>query len=1087
MSGLLGGGGENINTVAPVIGSLRVQTSTRGKPIPLVYGKTRLAANLLWYGDFTAIPHTTTQSSGGKGGDPPTQSNTTWSYTAAIIMGLCEGAINSIPRVWRNKDLFSGAVTPTQVMTAQDASFYVPSGGAVAVANSETFVSNVVVSYDTSGYDLNGMIVYRAILDPDSYSVDTVGNYIFDSSMWGKYVSITYNYRVIGYFVDALGQLAMSLSTGTYSQSTLGWMDTKHPAESLAYRGIAYVSSEVYDLGTDASMQNHSFEIDTQFGYSGSIRDANPSDVLVDLYTNPYYGGGMSTNIFGDLTDFNIYVRANNIFISPAYTEQKPLSEMTSRLMEITNCEIYYSENKVKVKPYGDIAASANGASFVPDVTPIYDLTDDDFIGQESDEPVQIDRKTNADAFNQVSLKFYNRDNSYNEEVVEAKDQANIELYGLRAMEMLDMKEICDIDTARSVVQLRLQRALYIRNTYTFKLGWKFCLLEPMDIVTLTDSLLGLSRTPVRITSISEDKSGVLSLTAEEYLVNVCSTPLYPSQSGAGYQPNFNVASGNANPPIIFEPTDALAGALEIWIVASGGLNYGGCNLWVSFDGNTYLQVGSIYGTGRQGVLSAALATSTTDVDTTNTLHANLSMSYGEMISGTQDDADNLRTLCYVDGELIAYETATLTGANQYDLTYLVRGAYGTTISSHLSGKNFARIDQATVKFPYQLQDIGRTIYVKLQAYNPFGGGVQSLSDIEAFTYTIQGSVFNSPLPNISNLTTNFVAGITQIYWDGIDDFRTPIDYEVRRGSAWATAQLVCRTPLLNVPAVGDGTYWVSAHYRSMTGVDAYSQTPQSITITGAVLVTNVLATYDEAALSWPGTLTGGATVLGSNIILAGGGNILDIPNVLSVGDMLWYGGASSTGTYQVPVGHRVNVGRVAPCTVIIVATGIGQSIYDNVLTIDDFLNYQDLFGSALGPEVSIQPQIRIADATGIYGAWQNYIPGIYYAQYFDSRIVLMSSDLQVTVVLSGYTFTVDVPDRIDRGQNISISAGGTAIAYSPSAFNAVPNLQITILNAQAGDDVQFTVAPNAAGFTVKVVNAGVGVARSINWIAQGY
>ena len=42
--------------------------------------------------------------------------------------------------------------------------------------------------------------------------------------------------------------------------------------------------------------------------------------------------------------------------------------------------------------------------------------------------------------------------------------------------------------------QLMLQRAVYIRNTYKFRLSWECCLLDPMDLVTVTDAVLGLSR-----------------------------------------------------------------------------------------------------------------------------------------------------------------------------------------------------------------------------------------------------------------------------------------------------------------------------------------------------------------------------------------------------------------------------------------------------------------------------------------------------------------------------------------------------------------------------------------------------------------
>jgi len=54
-----------------------------------------------------------------------------------------------------------------------------------------------------------------------------------------------------------------------------------------------------------------------------------------------------------------------------------------------------------------------------------------------------------------------------------------------------------------------------IVNSYTFKLGWKYCLLEPMDLVQITDARLGPSALTVRITAVEEDDEGTLSITAE--------------------------------------------------------------------------------------------------------------------------------------------------------------------------------------------------------------------------------------------------------------------------------------------------------------------------------------------------------------------------------------------------------------------------------------------------------------------------------------------------------------------------------------------------------------------------------------------
>src|SRR5690349_1475396 len=63
----------------PHVGALRIQQSSYGVPIAIVFGQTRIAPNLIWYGDFTPIAHQSSQQSGGKGGGTSHQSST--SYT----------------------------------------------------------------------------------------------------------------------------------------------------------------------------------------------------------------------------------------------------------------------------------------------------------------------------------------------------------------------------------------------------------------------------------------------------------------------------------------------------------------------------------------------------------------------------------------------------------------------------------------------------------------------------------------------------------------------------------------------------------------------------------------------------------------------------------------------------------------------------------------------------------------------------------------------------------------------------------------------------------------------------------------------
>jgi hypothetical protein len=88
---------------------------------------------------------------------------------------------------------------------------------------------------------------------------------------------------------------------------------------------------------------------------------------------------------------------------------------------------------------------------------------------------------------------------------------------------------------------------------------------------------------------------------------------------------------------------------------------------------DNYEQIGSINGPSRMGFLSANLPTySGANPDNTNTLTVDLSESAGVLSSGSLSDAQAGRTLCYVDGELISYVTATLIDATATNESHAV-------------------------------------------------------------------------------------------------------------------------------------------------------------------------------------------------------------------------------------------------------------------------------------------------------------------------------------------------------------------------------------------------------------------------------
>lgn len=85
----------------PRLNDLAVQSSAIGVPIARAYGRVALSGNVIWAPPLKEVK--SEQQVGGKGG--PEQTQTTYSYFASAAIGLCEGPIVGITRVWAGSKL----------------------------------------------------------------------------------------------------------------------------------------------------------------------------------------------------------------------------------------------------------------------------------------------------------------------------------------------------------------------------------------------------------------------------------------------------------------------------------------------------------------------------------------------------------------------------------------------------------------------------------------------------------------------------------------------------------------------------------------------------------------------------------------------------------------------------------------------------------------------------------------------------------------------------------------------------------------------------------------------------------------------
>ncbi len=90
--------GEQRTVVGPRLADLGVQTSREGTAIPRLYGRVRISGQVIWATRFEEVVSETRE--GGKGGGGGGTTIRTYSYFGNFAVGLCEGPIARIGRVW---------------------------------------------------------------------------------------------------------------------------------------------------------------------------------------------------------------------------------------------------------------------------------------------------------------------------------------------------------------------------------------------------------------------------------------------------------------------------------------------------------------------------------------------------------------------------------------------------------------------------------------------------------------------------------------------------------------------------------------------------------------------------------------------------------------------------------------------------------------------------------------------------------------------------------------------------------------------------------------------------------------------------
>lgn len=557
----------------------------------------------------------------------------------------------------------------------------------------------------------------------------------------------------------------LALNKGDNSQPTT-YMSTNHADIATGYDNLAYLYGRIF-LGEDnASMPSYSFEV--RGTLIADNTDANPAYVIKDILSKIGLGSYIDEASFADYAKY--CANADLLISTPndAFSRQDKAQTIIANLLEITNTYMYWSVDRFKFAVRDDVQR----AEWQPNKQIMYNLTADDFIPQ-SGAPVTVKRKDSTEIYNYITVNFLNRANNYEEESVSYQDIESIKKYGVRSV-TYDAKWYHTKERALKYAQMKTRIAQTECNQYTFRLPWKYCRLEPGDLLRITDEAIGIAGQIVMVSEVTEGKDGILNVTAMQRAAGAYSEAKYTVVDDYCYQ-DFNIEPGNtAKPLFIVPPSDLVTSAsgCELWIALQGAAKtWGGCNVFVSDKDGDYSNIGtqginSIYGT-TAGTMTA---------DATSAYIRLNNQRPVELLTGSAQDATNGNTLIWINGECMSYTRATLLNNNLYQLTGLLRGQYGTTAKAHSYGEDVAVLDGGIYVVPLTKQHIGRTLYFKFPAFNEFKANGQNLADIDC--YSCVAAV--SDLPNCTDVTAYNKyrdVGGTVVYHDIIVEWE-PADFE---------------------------------------------------------------------------------------------------------------------------------------------------------------------------------------------------------------------------------------------------------------------------------------------------------------------
>jgi hypothetical protein len=377
---------------------------------------------------------------------------------------------------------------------------------------------------------------------------------------------------------------------------------------------------------------------------------------------------------------------------------------------------------------------------------------------------------------------------------------------------------------------------------------------------------------------------------------------------------------------------------------------------------------------------------------------------------------------------------------------------------------------------------------VRVKAFNTLG----SSSTYTSATRTIIGGI--APPSDVTDFSCNIIGGDAHLSWQQIADLDLA-HYQIRystqtSGASWANSvslvEKVARPATsITVPA-RVGSYLIKAIDKNGN----YSSN-ETIIATNVSTIGNFNAIVSQTeSPTFLGTKT--QTVVSDGTLRLDSSELFDsaIGNFDSATSFFDSGVTAydlySEGNYV--FANPIDIGGIYTSRVTASITQTSDNLDDLFdLRTGNFDDAGSNFDGDTPANCNAHLEIALSNDNITYNDFRNFVVGDYTARYYKFRVFLRSFDLASTPVISALSVSIDMPDRIFSGNDITSGTGTYNVVFTNPFFSANYAVGITAQGLATGDYYLLT-SKTISGFNIAFKNSSnSGVSKTFDYLAKGY